>query len=183
MVFGSPPVVVFTAPSDGPGIPPFTGICSCYRLPPRALPPKNEIPSTVKKLPSHLLPRQTELPSDLCLTVYRQIHTGNYCRYRRESTATIGYQKSNATTGYRPKRTVSSLLYWVPRDMWRMFFYILYFVVRRFHWLCRRLFFLAVDQGYGRGGTPTFTGVFEPVARVTLYLTEENGLGSCFGAA
>ena len=40
----------------------------------------------------------------------------------------------------------------------------------------------AMDQGYGRGGTPVFTGVFEPVARVTLYLTDENGLGTCFGA-
>ena len=39
-----------------------------------------------------------------------------------------------------------------------------------------------VDQG-GRGGTPVFTGVFEPLARLTLYLTEETGLGSCFGAA
>ena len=37
-----------------------------------------------------------------------------------------------------------------------------------------------VFQGYGRGGTPVFTGVFEPVARVTLYLTDENGLGTCF---
>ena len=33
------------------------------------------------------------------------------------------------------------------------------------------------------GGIPVFTGVFEPLARVTLYLTDENGLGSCFGAA
>ena len=35
------------------------------------------------------------------------------------------------------------------------------------------------------GGTPIFTDAFEPVARVTLYLTDENGLdlGSCFGAA
>ena len=40
-----------------------------------------------------------------------------------------------------------------------------------------------VDQGYGRGGTPVFTGVFKPVARVTLYLTDENGLGTCCGAA
>ena len=40
-----------------------------------------------------------------------------------------------------------------------------------------------LDQGYGSGGTPVFTGVFEPLARVTLYLTPENGLGSCFGAA
>ena len=40
-----------------------------------------------------------------------------------------------------------------------------------------------LDQGYGRGGTPTFTSVFEPVARVTLYLMDENGLGTCFGAA
>ena len=55
VVLGNLPVVAFTAPSDGPGIPPFTGIISCYRLPPRALPPKNEIPYTVKKLPSHLL--------------------------------------------------------------------------------------------------------------------------------
>ena len=39
------------------------------------------------------------------------------------------------------------------------------------------------DQGYGRGGTPIFTGVFEPLARVTLYLTDENGLGTCFCAA
>ena len=38
------------------GNPPFTGIFSCYRLPRRALPPKNEIPSTVKKLPSRLFP-------------------------------------------------------------------------------------------------------------------------------
>ena len=40
-----------------------------------------------------------------------------------------------------------------------------------------------LDQGYGRAGTPVFTGVFEPVARVTPYLTDENGLGTCFGAA
>ena len=39
------------------------------------------------------------------------------------------------------------------------------------------------DQGYGRGGPPVFTGVFEPVARVALYLADENGFGSCFGAA
>ena len=39
------------------------------------------------------------------------------------------------------------------------------------------------DQAYGRGGTPVFTCVFEPLARVTPYLTDENGLGSCFGAA
>ena len=39
------------------------------------------------------------------------------------------------------------------------------------------------DQGHGREGTPVFTGVFEPLARVALYLTDENGLGSCFGAA
>ena len=38
------------------------------------------------------------------------------------------------------------------------------------------------DQGYGRGGTPVFTDVFEPLARVTLYLTDGNGLGTCFGA-
>ena len=34
-----------------------------------------------------------------------------------------------------------------------------------------------------KGGTPVFTGVFESVARVTPYLTDENGLGTCFGAA
>ena len=50
-------------------------------------------------------------------------------RYRQESTV---------NTGYRPKRTVSSLLYWMQRDMWRMFLKILYFLVRRFHWLSAR---------------------------------------------
>ena len=39
------------------------------------------------------------------------------------------------------------------------------------------------DQGYGRGGTPIFTGVFEPLARVALYPTDEGGLGTFFGAA
>ena len=39
------------------------------------------------------------------------------------------------------------------------------------------------DQGYGRGGTPIFTGVFEPVARVALYPTDEDGLETCFDAA
>ena len=40
------------------------------------------------------------------------------------------------------------------------------------------------DQGYSsRGGTPIFTDdVFEPVARVALYPTDEDGLGTCFGA-
>ena len=35
------------------------------------------------------------------------------------------------------------------------------------------------------GGVPPFSlfVVFEPVAQVTPYLTDENGLGSCFGAA
>ena len=56
-MFGTLPVVVFTARSDGPGFPPLTGIFSGYRLPPRGrYRRKNEIPSTVKKLPSHLLP-------------------------------------------------------------------------------------------------------------------------------
>ena len=41
----------------------------------------------------------------------------------------------------------------------------------------------SLDQGYGRGGTPFFTGVFEPLARVALYPTDEDGLGTCFGAA
>ena len=48
------------------------------------------------------------------------------------------------------------------------------FVLRRFKhpsW--------AFDKGYGR---PVSSVVFEPVARVTLYLTDENGLGTCFGA-
>ena len=39
------------------------------------------------------------------------------------------------------------------------------------------------DQGYGRGGTPIFTVVFEPLARVAVYVTDEIGLGTCFGAA
>ena len=39
------------------------------------------------------------------------------------------------------------------------------------------------DQGYGRGGTPVFNSVFEPVARVTLFLTDEYRLGTCFGSA
>ena len=48
----------------------------------------------------------------------------------------------------------------------------------------RNLDFASIfDQAYGRGGTPVFTCVFEPLARVTLYLTDENGLDSCFGAA
>ena len=41
----------------------------------------------------------------------------------------------------------------------------------------------ANDQGYGRGGTLIFTDVFEPLARVALYPTDEDGLGTCFGAA
>ena len=48
--------------------------------------------------------------------------------------------------------------------------------------LYRHIIFCMYDQGYGRGVTPVFTRVFEPVARVTLYLTDENGLGTCFGA-
>ena len=38
-------------------------------------------------------------------------------------------------------------------------------------------------QGYGRGGTPFFTGVFETLARVALYPTDDDGLGTWFGAA
>ena len=41
----------------------------------------------------------------------------------------------------------------------------------------------APDQGYGRGGTPIFTGVFEPLARVALYPTDEDSLGTWFTAA
>ena len=40
-----------------------------------------------------------------------------------------------------------------------------------------------LDQGYGRGDTPIFSVVFEPLARVSLYPTDEDGLGTCFGAA
>ena len=39
------------------------------------------------------------------------------------------------------------------------------------------------DQGYGRGGTPILNGVFEPLARVALYPTDEDGLGTWFAAA
>ena len=39
------------------------------------------------------------------------------------------------------------------------------------------------DQGYGRGGTPIFTGVFEPLARVALHPTDEDGSGTLFAAA
>ena len=39
------------------------------------------------------------------------------------------------------------------------------------------------DQGYGRGSAPIFTGVFELLARVALSPTDEDGLGTCFGAA
>ena len=42
---------------------------------------------------------------------------------------------------------------------------------------------LCLDQGYGRGGTPIFSGVFEPLARVALYPTGEDGLGTWFAAA
>ena len=42
----------------------------------------------------HVSYRQTELPSDLCLTAYRQINTGN-CRYRRESTPNTGYRQKS----------------------------------------------------------------------------------------
>ena len=42
---------------------------------------------------------------------------------------------------------------------------------------------IGVDQGYGRGGTPVFTGVFEPLAREALYPTDEDCLGTWFGAA
>ena len=36
--------------------------------------------------------------------------------------------------------------------------------VRWFH----KVVVVVVDQGYDRGGTPIFTGVFEPLARVAL---------------
>ena len=45
---------------------------------------------------------------------------------------------------------------------------------------CKRL---TNDQGYGRGGTPIFSGVFEPLARVALNPTDENGSGTCLVAA
>ena len=44
-------------------------------------------------------------------------------------------------------------------------------------------FATTVDQGYGRGGTPIFTGVFEPLARVALYPTDEDGSKTWFAAA
>ena len=51
-------------------------------------------------------------------------------------------------------------------------------------WFFRLKYFLNDgDQGYGRGGTPIFTDVFEPLARVALYPTDKDGLGTCFGAA
>ena len=40
-----------------------------------------------------------------------------------------------------------------------------------------------LDRGYGWGGAPIFTGVFEPLARVALYPTDKDGSGTCFGAA
>ena len=49
--------------------------------------------------------------------------------------------------------------------------------------LCRALLGCCTDQGYGRGGTPIFPGVFEPLARVALYPTDEDGLGTWFAAA
>ena len=42
---------------------------------------------------------------------------------------------------------------------------------------------MGADQGYGRGGTPIFTDVFELLARVALYPTDEDDLGTSFGAA
>ena len=39
------------------------------------------------------------------------------------------------------------------------------------------------DEGYGRRGTPIFTGVFGPLARVALYPTDKDGLGTWFAAA
>ena len=43
---------------------------------------------------------------------------------------------------------------------------------------------MGADQGYGRGGTAIFTGVFEPLARVALYPTDEDGFsGTWFAAA
>lgn len=35
-----------------------------------------------------------------------------------------------------------------------------------------------VDHDCGMGGTPFFITVFEPLARVTLYLTDQNTLGN-----
>ena len=42
--------------------------------------------------------------------------------------------------------------------------------------------FCIADQGYGRGGTPIFTGVFEPIARVDLYPTDEDVFRTWFAA-
>ena len=51
------------------------------------------------------------------------------------------------------------------------------------HFAVREFLRVRSDQGYGRGGTPFFTGVFEPLARVALYPTDGDGLGTWFGAA
>ena len=48
---------------------------------------------------------------------------------------------------------------------------------------CRLDLKVIYDQGYGRRGTPIFTGVFEPLARVAMYPTDEDGLGTWFAAA
>ena len=49
--------------------------------------------------------------------------------------------------------------------------------------LSSRAFGILKGEGYGRGGTPIFTDVFDPLARVAPYPTDEDGLGTCFGAA
>ena len=49
--------------------------------------------------------------------------------------------------------------------------------------VCIKMLSTWADKGNGRGGTPIFTDVFEPVARVALYPTDEDGLGTCFIAA
>ena len=141
MVFGNLPVVVLPPRLTVPvlrRLPAYSRV-TVYRQGRYRRKMKYRLPSRNYR---HIYYRQTELPSDLCLTVYRQTNTGN-CRYRQDSTvntgnhqkstANTGYrQNSTANTGYRPKRTVSSLLYWMPRDVWRMFFYILYFLVKTF---------------------------------------------------
>ena len=42
---------------------------------------------------------------------------------------------------------------------------------------------ISKDLGYDRGGTPSITAGFEPLARVTLFLSYESILGDLIGTA
>ena len=69
---------------------------SCYRLPPRALPPKNEIPSTVKKLPSCCIAAEI-LPAYFSFTVSVKAITVRYRNtvFRRKITVVSYYHRHN----------------------------------------------------------------------------------------